>query len=94
MEAVCGESEQPDIVMSFGPPESDAGTGTTVTGVFTGRAKYNIKFATDVLQCSNGWRTAFNTIAQMNQGLYSSTSAGTAKILGAGFSAAFLEIAR
>jgi hypothetical protein len=94
MEVVCGGPERPDIVMSFGPPDSDAGTGTNVKGVLIGRVQYDVQFATDVLQCSSGWRTAFTTVAQMDQGLYTSTTEGTGRVLGTGFSAAFLEIAR
>jgi plastocyanin len=94
MMVVCEGSEQPDIVLSFGPPESDAGTGTTVKGVLIGRVQHNVTFATELLQCSSGWRTTFTTLANMDQGVYSSTTDGTDRMLGEGFSGAFLKIAR
>ena len=93
MSEVCEREENPDLVLYFNTPQSDAGTGTTVKGVVTGRSKFNLDLATDVLRCEDGWRTQFTTTGAINQGIYNADQAKINQILGQEFSLALLQLA-
>ncbi|WP_405239674.1 MULTISPECIES: hypothetical protein [Lentisalinibacter] len=93
MEEVCEGSEKPDVVFGFQTPQTDAGTGTTVRGVLTGRAVFDVTMLTDVLRCDTGWRSQFTTVGRISQGVYNADQTQINQILGQEFSGALLRLA-
>ena len=93
MVVVCDGTEEPDMVLYFRAPRSDAGGGTVAKGALTGRSKFNLELVTDVLRCENGWRSQFITRGEINQGIYNADQTKMNQILGQGFSLALLRLA-
>jgi hypothetical protein len=82
MRKICTKDSPPDLVLSSSLGNSDAGTGTTVTAMFTGRASYNVAGTIDVLRCKDGWAGKFGITAEISQGMYNADQTKLNQILG------------
>jgi len=93
MGAVCKQANRPDLVFSFSSTESDAGGGTVLRGVVTGRAKFNLTVLSDVVRCRDKWTSQFSVRAEMSQGIYNADSTKMSQVIGVEFAKALMQLA-
>jgi hypothetical protein len=89
---VCDGSNQPDVVLSFTSEESDAGAGTLVKGLFTGKVSTQTPGVIHVRRCDDGWESDIDITLHVKEGIYTSTEAEITRNIGEAFGSAMLEI--
>ena len=90
---VCRNADKPELVFSSSNPETDAGTGTTMRAIFTGRAKFDMNGRVSVLRCRDSWNSEFSVTVTIDQGMYNVDQSKMSELLGREFARAFLEMA-
>ena len=90
---VCKNSDKPDLVFSTSNPETDAGTGTTMKAIFTGRATFNMNGKVSVLRCRDSWNSEFSVTVNIDQGMYNVDQSRMSELLGKAYAVALLEMA-
>jgi hypothetical protein len=90
---VCQRADKPDLVFSSSNPETDAGGGTTIQAVFTGRAEFDMNLRVSVLRCRDSWISKFSASVSIDQGIYNADQSRMSELLGKEYAMALLEMA-
>jgi hypothetical protein len=93
MEAICARPDRPELVFSSSTGETDIGTGTTLKGLATGRAYYDVSGTEQVLRCRDKWSSEFALRAEISQGIYNEDKTKLAQIMGQEFAKALMQAA-
>ena len=96
MEGLCSNEQDTDtktLVLSSSSGEADVGVGTTLVGVVTGRARFDITGTVDVYGCEDMSWSEFGLTITVRQGVYNADQTVVDRYVGVGFAQALMRIA-
>ena len=93
MQGICARKDKPDMVFSSSLGESDAGTGTTLKGIFTGRTELKVAGVLNFLRCKDNWATSIKARVELNQGNFNADQTKMSQVVGQEAAKAIMRLA-
>ena len=94
VETLCKRKDRPDLVLSTSSnDQSDAGAGTVIKGLVTGRIDVNATTVQNVTRCRDKWQSRFTVRWEMSQGEFNADKVKMSHILAQEYAKALMRLA-
>ena len=93
MHDLCGAEGKPHLVFSMSVADPDAGAGTVIKGVLTGRIQYDVNATATAIRCRTGWTTQYPVTGKFSQGTFNADQVELNRMIGQGYAKALMQLA-